>query len=244
METKDVLDLLKDDANYYGDLGQKYLSNSNIEVLLKDPKSFGKPTAKTVEMLFGNFVHELVFFGASNIPHVDASTRNTKIYKDAYAENGGILLLQKEVQEGYSILDTINGVPELQVLYNDDNQYEIPAIGDILGSGIEWKGKADIICPERNQIIDLKTTSNIDSFGSKARLYNYDSQAWIYKQLFGMDVCFLAIEKGTHRIKWFEVSDETLDRGRDKVVEAEQNYKDFFLEKTQDPNHFVQYGII
>ncbi len=36
----EVLKLLKDDENYYGELGRKYLSNSDIITLLNDPKNF------------------------------------------------------------------------------------------------------------------------------------------------------------------------------------------------------------
>ena len=44
-----------------------------------------------------------------------------------------------------------------------------------------WKGKADII--GKDHILDLKTTSSLKDFNYKARVYNYDSQAYIYKDI-------------------------------------------------------------
>ena len=59
-----------------------------------------------------------------------------------------------------------------------------------------------------------------------------------------MDVMFFVIEKESHRMKIIEVSDETLERGRNKAEEAEQNYIEMFVEKTADPKQFVEYGLI
>ena len=41
------LELLKDDANYYGEMGKQFLSNSDIDALLRDPSSFKKNKEKT-----------------------------------------------------------------------------------------------------------------------------------------------------------------------------------------------------
>ena len=34
----DVIEMLRDDTNYYGDFGKQYLSNSDIGTLLKDTR--------------------------------------------------------------------------------------------------------------------------------------------------------------------------------------------------------------
>ena len=39
---EELVELLRDDKNYYGDIGNKILSNSNIDVLLKKPNRFKK----------------------------------------------------------------------------------------------------------------------------------------------------------------------------------------------------------
>ena len=116
-------------------------------------------------------------------------------------------------------------------------------IKDLFGNGVLWKGKADIINSNIDKVIDLKSTSNIDAFTSKGRMFNYDSQAWIYRELFGMEVMFFVIEKNTLRMKRIDVSDETYEKGKIKAMEAEQNYIDMILNKTSDPLQYVEYGI-
>ena len=66
--------------------------------------------------------------------------------------------------------------------------------------GLWWKGKADIVNHDEQIIVDLKTTSDITKFRSSAFRYNYDSQAYIYRKLFGYDLVFIAIDKKTKQI--------------------------------------------
>jgi len=242
MKYKEIINTLRIDEEYYNGIGKKYLSNSNIEVLRKNPKDFKKETEKTVDMIMGNAVHELTFFGKTDLTSIDASSRNTKIYRQK--EIDGHVLLNKEMEQCKLISKTLRQTKAADILFDDKNIYEEPMIKDIFGNGVLWKGKADIISPVVNKIIDLKTTSNIDAFGSKARLYNYDSQAWIYQELFDLDVMFFVIEKGSLRMKQIDVSDETLEKGKIKAMEAEQNYLDMYVNKTIDPTQFVEYGII
>ena len=100
-----------------------------------------------------------------------------------------------------------------------------------------WKGKADIITSE--QIIDLKTTTSIEDFKYSAYKYNYDSQAWLYNQLFGKPMIFIVIEKNTYRMGLFTCSEEFLDRGKEKVGRALDVYQKFFGgNATEDINQF------
>jgi hypothetical protein len=80
-----------------------------------------------------------------------------------------------------------------------------------------WKGKADILNHDEGLIVDLKTTSDISQFPYSAKKYNYDSQAYIYKKLFGYDLVFMAIDKQTHQIGIFDCSEAFLKNGEDKV---------------------------
>ena len=41
MDHFDIINNLRDDDNYYGSFGNKYLSNSNIKTLLKTQKCLG-----------------------------------------------------------------------------------------------------------------------------------------------------------------------------------------------------------
>lgn len=237
------IEILKDDNEYYNGAGKKYLSNSKIKVLLEDPASFLKPSEESVELLMGSYFHDLMLT-PENIPNytvVDASTRNTKIYKEAKDEHdAAYLLLSKEVDMIKDMAKKLKGNIELyDLIYNPKNSYEVPMIMDLMkesfsleeredtdeDSPILWKGKADII---GDFIIDLKTTSNLDSFRKSAYIYNYDSQAFIYSTGFKKPMAFLVVEKGTNRIGYFTCSDEFLERGRQKVLQAYKVWKKFF----------------
>ena len=55
--SQDILARLNNDSDYYGDFGKKFLSNSDIGSLLRDPASFGKDKEKTVPMVQGSYFH-------------------------------------------------------------------------------------------------------------------------------------------------------------------------------------------
>ena len=124
-------------------------------------------------------------------------------------------------------------------IYDEATEFVVPAIGK-LSLGSEdlplWKGKADIITSDK--IIDLKTTSKIGpqgkDFRRSAYKYNYDSQAYIYQQLFGKPLVFYVIEKGTGRLATADCDEEFLDHGRQKVIEAANIYLKFFGKNATD----------
>ena len=227
MSTLDI-SLLRKDENYYGAEGKKYLSNSDIRSLLKDPRSFRQDQPKTTALVEGSYLHTAILEPEKlqNFIIVDASTRTTKLYKEAIESSGEeILLLKSEQEELDKLVDAIkNNFDWYSMIYAEGALYEEPGIGQIKST--LWKGKADVLTS--NYIIDVKTTSNIDDFRWSARKYNYDSQAWIYNQIFGVPLYFLAIEKKTCRMGFFDCSDEFLDSGREKVYAAIKVYERFF----------------
>lgn len=241
METSEVIKLLRKEEEYYNGIGKKYLSNSDISTLMKNPKKFGISEPKSVDMIMGNAIHDITFFGSTSLPCIDTSSRNTKMYRERLFEEH--ILLSKEMDACHNIANTLRNTKAAEILFDKSNTYEEPTVKDLFGNGVLWKGKADIINTSIDKIIDLKSTSNIDAFTSKGRMFNYDSQAWIYRELFGMDVMFFVIEKDSLRMKRIDVSDETYEKGKIKAMEAEQNYIDMILNKTSDPLQYVEYGI-
>jgi hypothetical protein len=231
------IELLKDDANYYGDFGKQYLSNSYIDTLLKNPANFGKPKEKTTAMLIGSYFHALLLEPdkAKEYVIVDASTRTTNIYKEALASTGqDMLILKKEAEDCERMANgIISKLDFYDLIREPNNSYEVPAIGTI--GGVEWKGKSDIVNEEI--LIDLKTTTDIDGFKYSAMKYNYDSQAYIYNQLFGKPLVFIVVEKESNRTGIYECSDEFLDRGREKVYRAIEVYNKFFGPNATDNIH-------
>ena len=230
----DVIEMLRDDTNYYGDFGKQYLSNSDIGTLLKDPSQFGVSQPDNQNFAKGRYFHQLILepSKAENVKYVTASTRTTKVYKQ-YCEDNDLpyALLESEVEEIQRLVTKmLSNYTFFEDIRNDGNEYEVPAVGEIYG--VMWKGKADIVHPD--MLIDLKTTSNIDDFKWSARRYNYDSQAYIYQSLFNKPLVFYAIEKGTGRLGIYRPTTEFLERGEDKVERAVEVYKKFFAENAKE----------
>ena len=101
-----------------------------------------------------------------------------------------------------------------------------------------WKGKADIINHNEKLVIDLKTTADITKFKWSASKYNYDSQAYIYSELFGYEMIFIVIDKNTQQLGIFDCSPEFYAKGRDKVQRAVDAYRLFYKNKDFDPKQY------
>ena len=50
---KKIIKKLKQDEHYYGDYGKQFLSNSDISILLKNPKMLREPKPKTSAIVVG-----------------------------------------------------------------------------------------------------------------------------------------------------------------------------------------------
>lgn len=234
-----IIEQLKDDNLYYGKVGAKYISNSDIGNLLKNPRRFKVQEEPTVAMLQGSYFHTAMLepHKLHNFQVVEASTRNTNIYKDAVSNSTeAILLLKSEKDELDNLIQIMrSNFYFYENIYKEGNIYEQPAVGELFG--IPFKGKADIVCEDI--LIDLKTTSDLDEFKWSAKRYNYDSQAYIYSQLFGKPLVFYVICKKSHRLGIYEPSEDFILQGRDKVLRAIEVYKMFFSEDaTEDINNY------
>lgn len=237
-----ILKQLKDDKEYYGGVGKNYLSNSDIEALLTNPKDFGVQKEDNVNFAKGRLFHHLILEPEKvqdwNV--VDVSSRNTNKYKEILAESGEpFLLLQKEYDEITELAKVMTANLDFyDMIYADGNQFEVPAIGEI--GGVMWKGKADIVCDDC--LIDIKTTSDINKFIYSARMYNYDSQAYVYHTLFGKPLKFLVIDKTNGQLGVFETTAEFIEKGAEKVEKAIEVYNKFFSkDATDDVNQYYRH---
>ena len=176
----------------------------------------------------GIYFHQLILEPekAKGMLYVDASTRTTKIYKDFCEDNNlPFCMLQKEKEEIERLVGVINSnIAFFEEIYKKGNQYEIPAVKEI--QGMMWKGKADIITDK--EIIDLKTTSDIDKLKWNAKKYNYDSQCYIYQQLFGKPLVFYVIDKTNDILGIFRPTEEFVRGGEEKVARAIGVYQKYF----------------
>lgn len=236
-----VLELLKNDQEYYSGIGKNYLSNSDIGTLLENPKEFGKPREDNKAFAEGRYFHQSILEPEKikDVKFVDVSTRTTKEYKAfCEANNLPFCLLKKEIDDVKNLVSIINSnIMFFEEIYKEGNQYEVPAVGEILG--MMWKGKADIITDE--YIIDLKTTSDIHKFKWNAKKYNYDSQCYIYQKLFGKPLVFFVIDKVTGLLAIFKPTDDFVQGGELKVARAIDMYQRYFSEAPSDniKNYYI-----
>ena len=235
---EDVLEKLRDDSQYYGAFGKQYLSNSDIGTLLTNPKDFGVSRDDNQAFAQGRLFHHLILEPekAEDWKFVDVSSRNTKAYKEFIAENNmDFALLEKENLHIRRLVDVMMGNMDFyDDIRNEGNEYEVPAVGEIEGK--MWKGKADIVHPD--MLIDIKTTSKISDFKWSARKYNYDSQCYIYQQLFGKPLVFYVIDKTNNMLGIFRPTEEFVKGGRDKVKRAVDVYDKFFGDNPTDDISF------
>lgn len=223
-----IIEKLQNDADYYGDYGKQFLSNSDIGDLLHNPKNFKKKSETTKALIEGSYFHTAML-EPQKLPDfqiVDASTRNTNIYKDAVKESGAsMLLLRSEADDLDNLVRTMKGnLNFYDTIYAEGNTFEVPNVKEIYGA--MWKGKADIVTSEL--IIDIKTTGNISDFRYNAKKYNYDSQAYLYQEFFGKPMVFYVIDKSTGMLGEYTCSDDFLESGRVKVISAVDQYNKFF----------------
>lgn len=238
---REILDALSDDNEYYNGVGRKFLSNSDIEALLTNPHDFKKPKGDNKSFAEGRYFHQLLIEPekAAETPFVDVASRNTKTYKEFCEEhNFEYVLLWKEIEKIRELAQTMkSNITFFDEIYRDGNQYEVPAIGEIAGE--MWKGKADIVTDD--SIIDLKTTSDINKFKYSAKSYNYDSQCYLYQELFGKPLVFFVIDKVTGQLGIFEPTQNFVNGGRAKVERAVEIYRKYFGEDPEDDirNYFI-----
>lgn len=243
----EILAQMYDDSFYYGHLGKHALSSSSLKMILKSPKTYRNVTlygnddgGNSPALAQGKLVHWLILepHKVDELHFVDASTKNTKIYKEAKAEYGEVFLTKEKTQAERIADAVLRNEAALKLL--NKSEFEVPAIEMI--EGLPFRAKADIL--QGDTIIDLKTSADLSSFKWSCDKYGYDLQAYLYKRMFNAkDFKFLVVDKASTDIGIFETTDEFIQRGEDKFKQAVSNYKYFFQEEN-DIDQYVMRGIL
>ena len=238
--TKEQYHKLRSDEHYYGEYGQQFLSNSNISTLLNNPLALHEQRPNSPAFLVGGYFHTAILepHKLKSFKIVEASNRNTKAYKEI---SGGEMCLLKSEKDQVDLMTEVlldNDVCR-GLIRGSSVEYETPGVTTLFGN--QWKGKADIINHDEKLIIDLKTTADIDKFRWSASKYNYDSQSYIYSNLFhGYEFLFMVIDKTTKQIGLYDCSPEFLKRGENKVEAASEQYDLFFKNDNFDPKQYLK----
>ena len=243
-----IIKKLRRDKDYYGEFGKRYISNSDIKHLLYEPAQFRVQVKENENLAKGRLFHQLILQPdlAKDFPIVDVKTRG-KEYREYLEEKGLEFALKKsEAQEIHEMVDWFmekdnpKTIAIKEHLFDFGAKYEVPMIKE-LHKGVMFKGKAD--CISKDIIIDLKSTSDINKFIQNATYFFYDSQAYIYQQLFSMPIVFFVIGKqkkqyGTTNEDYFDVgifnvSPEFIAKGKEKVEHAMLHYERYFSPKAE-----------
>ena len=99
MDKEKIIEKLSQDEHYYGKYGKQFLSNSDIHILLKNPRLLKEDKPKTSAMVIGGYFHTAILepHKLKSFKIIKSSTRNTKVYKEM--SGGEICLLQHEVDK-------------------------------------------------------------------------------------------------------------------------------------------------
>ena len=242
---EEILSNMYDDSFYYGYLGQNALSSSSIKTLLSSPKTYYFTTkygsGETQALRDGKLFHTMILEPEklNDIIFVEAATKASKEYKLA-KETGKEVYTNTEKKAAERLTDALlrnEAVKE----YLIKAEYEVPQIAMI--EGVPVRAKADIL--KGNTIIDLKTTTGIKDFRYSADKYSYDLQAWLYREMFGVEnFVFVVIDKGSLDIAIFECSDEFYEKGKQKFEQGISNFKYFFQTDGVDLDQYVLRGVL
>ena len=243
---EEILANMYDDEFYYSHLGKHALSSSSLKTILKSPKTYrnvikyGDPSGDSPALSLGKLAHWMLLepHKIDKLHFIDASTKNTKIYKEA-KEFHDEVFLTKERKATERITDAVlRNEAALKLLSN--SEFEVPEIAMI--EGLPFRGKADII--QGDTIIDYKTSSELKNFRYSADKYGYDLQAYMYLRIFNKKkFTFLVVDKGSTDIAIFETSEDFINKGKDKFYTAVENYK-YFFEDNNDLDQYVMRGIL
>ena len=242
---EEILANMFDDEFYYSHLGKHALSSSSLKTILKSPKTYrnvikyGDPSGDSPALSLGKLAHWMLLepHKIDKLHFIDASTKNTKIYKEA-KEFHDEVFLTKERKATERITAVLRNEAALKLLSN--SEFEVPEIAMI--EGLPFRGKADII--QGDTIIDYKTSSELKNFRYSADKYGYDLQAYMYLRLFNKKkFTFLVVDKGSTDIAIFETSEDFINKGKDKFYTAVENYK-YFFEDNNDLDQYVMRGIL
>lgn len=129
MQRNKILQILENDDEYYNGIGREFLSNSDIKILQTEPLKLKEPRENHVNFMIGKYLHTAILEPnkLKEFKIIEASTRNTKKYKDL--SEGEICLLQHEVDNIEYMIEKIEKNKYFSELLSGINvEYERPNI--------------------------------------------------------------------------------------------------------------------
>jgi hypothetical protein len=245
-----------EDSFYYGYLAKACLSSSAISQLLKSPLEYlnqiNLPTESDA-LAQGYLFHASILeeHKFNECLFLDVKTKANKEYKLAKQERWDVFTV-KDRDVALRMRDRFYNCDEAKELI-ENSKFEVPMVNNLMD--YPFRGKADIL---GEHLIDLKSTAQINksfynkngelieynSFKGSANKFNYDSQCFIYCNLFGKsykDFKYIVIDKSpTNEIGIFDVSEDFYYSGEQKVEYAIKVYENYIKNEYDLENYIVK----
>tara|TARA_R100000734_G_C3319120_1_gene114331 strand:+ start:5907 stop:6668 length:762 start_codon:yes stop_codon:yes gene_type:complete len=241
---EEIIGMAHSDDFYYGHLGQHALSSSSLKTLLKSPKTYRNVlkygSTDTPALIQGKLLHWMVLepHKIDKLNIIEATTKNTKAYKEAKEKHQEVYL-RKEINDAERLTDALLRNEEVLKLLSKA-EFEVPQIAML--EGLPFRAKADIL--RDDMIVDLKSSQDLSSFRFSANKFGYDLQAYLYLKMFNKKKCtFIVVDKSSTDIGIFETSNEFIESGKHKFLQAVGIYKHFF-QNENDLDQYVLRGIL
>ena len=140
---EEIISMAYDDEFYYGVLGKNALSSSALKMLLKSPKTYRNVlnygSTESAALILGKLLHWMVLepHKIKKIKVIEATTKNTKVFKDAKKEHQEVYL-RKEINEAERLADALLRNEAVLKLLNKA-EFDIPEIQMLDGLPLEQK---------------------------------------------------------------------------------------------------------
>ena len=223
----EIIELLKDDNEYYYGFGREYLSNSDLGKILKGEYTKDKDQNEKVwksHFELGKYLHVSILE-----PHKLVDFEVQDVFR---RPKGGTFLKTSEVEKAQEWRQAINENREARgLLYGPNMIYEQPGITTI--EGLPFKGKADAINVDLGYVVDIKTTKDVDYFTQACYDYGYTSQSWVYWKIFGMPTVYVVVDKSSCEVMIHKPDRGYYGIGKERALKAINIYKEDYEDNSK-----------
>ena len=248
------------DSFYYGYLAKACFSSSAVSQLLKSPLKYlneiNLPTesdALAQGYLFHASILEEDKF--NECLFLDVKTKANKEYKLAKEERWDVFTV-KDRDVALRMRDRFYNCKEASELI-ENSEFEVPMVNtlNVDGTNYPFRAKADVL---GEYLIDLKSTAQLtrsfydkngnlveyNTFAQSAKKYNYDSQCYIYCNLFNKsykDFKYIVIDKTPiNEMGIFTASEQFYYNGEQKVEYAIKVYENYIKNEYDLENYIIK----
>lgn len=233
------------------------LNASLLKLLKKSPAHFkhelDNPSPKTPAMELGCAVHDAVLspnFGERYIAY--PGTRRGKAWEEFKEQHQDrIIVTQAVLDETVAISKAIVEHPTMQRFLDNALDTEVSALWD---SEVLCKGRADILCPKFDAIVDIKTTTDASREAFERAIFNqgYALQAAHYLEGFNAEkACyehfvFAVVEKSPpYAMALYRLEDDVLELAREEIAKLKEAFKSCAADEFWPayPNHIQDISI-